>query len=232
MCGRYTLFASRATLERRFEASVPSTFDPRYNCAPGQELLVLRDDDRGRFRRAEWGFTPEWADESMELINARAETVAEKPAFRSAFETRRCVVPADGFYEWADLGDGKRPYRVAFEDDRPFAMAGLWTHWEPPTTQTSLGAFGDEGERDADAVECFTVVTTEPNDVVDPLHHRMAVIIDDNEVERWLADDTPADDLQAMLRTHPGDEMTATLVSDRVGNPANDDPGLLEADGD
>ena len=230
MCGRYTLFASPATLERHLGASVPSAFEPRYNCAPGQELFVLRDDDPGTLRRAEWGFTPEWAEESMDLINARAETVADKPAFRSAFETRRCVVPADGFYEWADRGGGKRPYRVAFEDDRPFAMAGLWTRWTPPTTQTSLGAFGEDDREDA-AVECFTVVTTEPNGVVEPLHRRMAVILDDDEVARWLAADTPAAELQAMLDTHPGDEMTATPASDRVGDPSNDDPELLAAEG-
>jgi len=158
MCGRYTLFASAADLEARFAADF-GAHEPSYNCAPGQDLPVITDEDPSAATRMKWGLTPAWADESFDLINARAETVREKRSFADAFERRRCLVPADGFYEWVDGGgpDGDRPggdasrggtdktpYRVAFEDDRPFAMAGLYERWEPPepeTTQTGLGSF-------------------------------------------------------------------------------------------
>lgn len=227
MCGRFSLFPSPTALSDRFDATLPAGFEPRFNCAPGQDLLVLPDDDPDAFRFAEWGFTPSWAEESFDLINARAETLADKPAFRSAFASSRCVVPADGFYEWADLGDGKRPYRVAFEDDRPFGMAGLWTRWTPPTTQTSLGSFGDDDDGD-DSVECFSVVTTRPNDVVEPLHDRMAAILVDEDVDRWLAADADEDELLGLLAPHPGDGLTVEPVDRRLDDPSNDDPSLLE----
>ena len=222
MCGRYTLAASVAQLQRRFGVSFPDDAAPRYNAAPGQELAVVTDD--GPARSMEWGLTPSWADESFDLINARAETVTEKRSFADAFERRRCLVPADGFYEWAD--SGAKPHRVAFEDDRVFAMAGLWERWQPPTTQTGLGAFTDDGEADTDPIETFTVVTTEPNDVVADLHHRMAVILPPDREDEWLTADPT--DARELLRPHPADEMHSYPVADAVGNPANDDPSLLD----
>jgi len=244
MCGRYTLFTPAAELETRFGADF-GDFDPSYNCAPGQELPVIADEDPTAARRMEWGLTPSWADESFGLINARAETVREKRSFADAFERRRCLVPADGFYEWVDGGgpdgtdgrgggSGKTPYRVAFEDDRPFAMAGLYERWEPPepeTTQTGLGAFGggsaesDDGETDG-PVETFTVVTTEPNDLVADLHHRMAVVLDPDEEETWLRGDP--DEAAALLDPYPADELTAYPVSTRVNSPGVDAPELIE----
>ena len=244
MCGRYTLFTPAAELETRFGADF-GDFDPSYNCAPGQELPVIADEDPTAARRMEWGLTPSWADESFGLINARAETVREKRSFADAFERRRCLVPADGFYEWVDGGgpdgtdgrgggSGKTPYRVAFEDDRPFAMAGLYERWEPPepeTTQTGLGAFGggsaesDDGETDG-PVETFTVVTTDPNDLVADLHHRMAVILEPDEEATWLRGDP--DEAAALLDPYPADELTAYPVSTRVNSPAVDTPELIE----
>ena len=244
MCGRYTLFTPAAELETRFGADF-GDFDPSYNCAPGQELPVIADEDPTAARRMEWGLTPSWADESFGLINARAETVREKRSFADAFERRRCLVPADGFYEWVDGGgpdgtdgrgggSGKTPYRVAFEDDRPFAMAGLYERWEPPepeTTQTGLGAFGGgSAESDDDGtdgpVETFTVVTTEPNDLVADLHHRMAVILEPDEEATWLRGDP--DEAAALLDPYPADELTAYPVSTRVNSPAVDTPELIE----
>ncbi|MFW6318494.1 MAG: SOS response-associated peptidase [Halorubrum sp.] len=245
MCGRYTLFAPAADLEARFDADFGGV-EPSYNCAPGQELPVITDEAPDRATRMEWGLTPSWADESLGLINARAETVREKRSFADAFERRRCLVPADGFYEWVDGGgpdgsdgrgggSGKTPYRVAFEDDRPFAMAGLYERWEPPepeTTQAGLGAFGggaDDGSRDDDAggpVETFTVVTTEPNELVADLHHRMAVILAPDEEGTWLRGD-PAE-AAALLDPYPADELTAYPVSTRVNSPAVDAPELIE----
>jgi len=245
MCGRYSLFASPAALAERFGAPPPEGFEPRYNCAPGQELpVVVGDGDGGRggtdaadatgdgdgpadrrFARMTWGLTPAWADESFDLINARAETVREKPAFREAFERRRCLVPADGFYEWVDEGGEATPYRVAFEDDRPFAMAGVYERWEPPTRQAGLGEFGGGGA-DPEPVVSYAVVTVEPNDVVAPLHDRMAAILDPGDEAAYLRGDP--EEAAALLDAHPGDRMRSHRVSRRVNSPANDDPGLLD----
>jgi len=249
MCGRYTLFAPAADLEARFGVDF-GAYEPSYNCAPGQDLPVIAGEGPSAATRMNWGFTPTWADESFDLINARAETVREKRSFADAFERRRCLVPADGFYEWVDGGGpdgdgpdggasrgetGPTPYRVAFEDDRPFAMAGLYERWEPPepeTTQTGLGAFGggaDEGDGPGDGggpVEAFTIITTEPNDLVAELHHRMAVILDPAEEETWLRGDP--DEAAGLCDPYPSDELTAHPVSTRVNSPAVDAPELVE----
>ncbi|MFB6194051.1 MAG: SOS response-associated peptidase [Halobaculum sp.] len=223
MCGRYTLAATVAELESRFGVSFPTDAAPRYNAAPSEELAVVTGEEA---RGMEWGLTPSWADESFDLINARAETITDKRSFADAYERRRCLVPADGFYEWADTPDGKHPYRVAFEDDRVFAMAGIYERWQPPTTQTGLGAFTDDGEADTDPVETFAVVTTEPNAVVSDLHHRMAVILPPDRESDWLTADP--DDARDLLRPHPPDEMHSYRVTDAVGDPSNDGPELLE----
>ena len=244
MCGRYTLFTPTADLEARFDADF-GAHEPSYNCAPSQELPVIADKDPTRVTAMKWGLTPAWADEAFDLINARAETVREKRSFADAFERRRCLVPADGFYEWVEGGGadgdhggaGKTPYRVAFEDDRPFAMAGLYERWEPPepeTTQTGLGAFGGgtgdtaEGEtvEETGPVETFTIVTTEPNECVADLHHRMAVILAPDEEAIWLRGDP--DEAAALLDPYPDDEMTVHPVSTRVNAPAVDAPDLIE----
>ena len=225
MCGRYTLAATVAELESRFGVSFPSGAAPRYNAAPGQELAVIVGPDESA-RSMEWGFTPSWADESFDLINARAETITDKRSFADAYERRRCLVPADGFYEWTDTGSGKRPYLVAFEDDRVFGMAGIYERWTPPTTQTGLGAFTDDGQAETESIETFAVVTTEPNAVVSELHHRMAVILPQERESEWLTAD-PAD-ARELLTPHSSDEMYSYPVSDAVGNPANDDSSLLE----
>jgi putative SOS response-associated peptidase YedK len=245
MCGRYTLFTPAADLEARFDADFDGV-EPSYNCAPGQDLPVIADEAPDRATRMKWGLTPSWADESFDLINARAETVREKRSFADAFERRRCLVPADGFYEWVDGGgpaegdgraaggSGKTPYRVAFEDDRPFAMAGLYERWTPPepeTTQTGLDAFGGGSGDGSDAddgglIATFTVVTTEPNELVADLHHRMAVILDPDEEETWLRGDP--DEAAALLDPYPADGLSAHPVSTRVNSPAVDAPELIE----
>ncbi|SHH26068.1 SOS response-associated peptidase [Halobaculum gomorrense] len=233
MCGRYSLTLSAADLAERFDAAAPDDWEPRYNCAPGQELPVVADDDPGSFRRMRWGYTPPWADESRDLINARAETVDEKRAFAESFESRRCLVPADGFYEWSDHGGEKRPYRVAFGDDRAFAMAGIHAMWEPPTPgrQAGLGEWGggDDalGDDAADErIEAFAVLTTEPNDLIADLHHRMAVVLPRDREGDWLAGDLGTADL---LTPYPGGDMRFYPVSTRINSPANDDPSLIEA---
>jgi len=228
MCGRYTLTVDGDDLEARFDARLSdSGFDPRYNMAPGQELPVITNEDPEAFRRLEWGLVPSWADDDGGgLINARAESVDEKPSFREAYERRRCLVPADGFYEWVETEDGKRPYRVAFEDDRPFAMAGLWERWEPDATQTGLDSFGGglDGGTETGPLETFTIVTTEPNDLVADLHHRMAVILDPDDERRWLSGEAGRE----LLEPRSADGMTAYPVSTAVNDPATDEPSLVE----
>ena len=235
MCGRYTLLVEQADLEERFDAQFADAsegFEPRYNMAPGQRLPVITNEAPETIRRFEWGLVPSWADDdSGGPINARAETVDEKPTFREAYERRRCLVPADGFYEWVETDSGKQPYRVTFEDDRVFALAGLWERWEPDdeTTQTGLEAFGggaDDAASDGDdgPLETFTIVTTEPNDLVGDLHHRMAVILEPGTEREWLT----ADDPSALLEPHPADEMRAYPVSRAVNDPSVDDPSLVE----
>ncbi len=226
MCGRYTLFVDQADLEERFDATFDEPFSPRYNVAPGQRVPVITNDDPETIRRLEWGLVPSWADDDAGgIVNARAETIAEKPSFREAYARRRCLVPADGFYEWVETAEGKRPYRVAFEDDRPFAMAGLWERWEPETTQVGLDAFGDGSvERGDEALETVTIVTTEPNDLVADLHHRMAVVLSPDDERRWLNDDDPRE----VLEPCPAEEMRAYPVSTAVNDPTVDDPSLVD----
>jgi len=236
MCGRYTLFTPAAALESRFSASFGESFEPSYNCAPGEMRPVIPDRAPTQTCRMRWGLTPAWARERFDLINARAETVRRKRSFADAYESRRCLVPADGFYEWVDdeRGHGTQTYRVAFEDDRPFALAGLYERWEPPepeTTQTGLDAFGG-GTADADTaadtepIETFTVVTTTANDLIADLHDRMAVILDPDDEATWLHGDPDA--AAALMRPYPSDSMEAYRVSDRVNATHTDGPALIE----
>jgi putative SOS response-associated peptidase YedK len=224
MCGRYSLFTPVEDLEQRFDAVAVEGVEPTYNAAPGQQLPVVAGDRPDRIDRMRWGFVPAWAEAfDGGNINARAETVAEKPSFREAYERRRCLVPADGFYEWVEEGDGKRPYRVHFEDDRPFAMAGIWETHERTVEQTGLDQWTDgEASATTERVDTFAVLTTEPNDVVDPLHHRMAVILSPDEEAAWLAGESVS------LAPHDGAEMDAYPVSTAVNDPANDRPELVE----
>ncbi|NHN46766.1 SOS response-associated peptidase [Halostella sp. JP-L12] len=241
MCGRYSLFAPREDVVDLLDAAPEREFGPRYNMAPGEELPVVRDAASDRIEFLRWGLVPHWADDDgigNDLINARAETVAEKPSFRDAFRQSyadadgpragRCLVPADGFYEWVDEGDGKQPYRVAFEDDRPFAMAGLWATWEAEVEQVGLDAFGDGGDATPETrrLETFAVVTTEPNDLVADLHHRMAVILDEDDRGAWL--DADPDAAADLLDPFPADEMRAYPVSTAVNDPSNDAPAVAE----
>ncbi|QZX98884.1 SOS response-associated peptidase [Halobaculum rubrum] len=229
MCGRYSLTLSAGDLAERFDATAPDDWEPRYNCAPGQDLPVAAGDAPDEFRRMTWGYTPPEADDARDLINARTETVDEKHAFAESFESRRCLVPADGFYEWSDHEGRKRPYRVAFEDERAFAMAGIHATWEPPTPgrQAGLGEWGGGSEDGAgdERVEAFAVLTTEPNELVADLHHRMAVVLPRDRERDWLAGEVGKPDL---LAPYPGDDMRYYPVSTRVNSPANDEPSLIE----
>ncbi|MEF8938124.1 MAG: SOS response-associated peptidase, partial [Halovenus sp.] len=212
MCGRYTLFTPAEELAERFGTRTPD-WEPRYNCAPGQDLPVVTGSEPDRFSHQQWGLIPDWADDaSTASINARAETISEKPSFADAVEHRRCLVPANGFYEWVDRDAGKQPYRVAFGDDRPFAMAGIWSRWEPPSRQTGLGEFGDGSvSSDPEPVDTFAIVTTEPNDLISDLHHRMAVILEPDAESTWLHG--PVEAALDCCDPYPADDLTAYPVS-------------------
>ena len=245
MCGRYTIFTSPDALEDRFGATADRSLEPRYNAvanakrllpanlrfatAPGQELPVITNDAPDTIAHLQWGLIPAWADDPSignRLINARAETVDEKRSFREAYERRRCLVLADGFYEWTATNAGKQPYRVTLDDGEPFALAGLWERWQPPQKQTGLDEFGNsEPESEADPVETFTIVTTEPNAVIEPLHDRMAVVLPADSEQRWLDGDG---DRTELLEPYPAEEMRAYPVSTAVNDPSNDSLALVE----
>ena len=220
MCGRFTLGATAATLAAQFDLANVPTWTPHYNIAPTQEVLVVLQPSPQANREARlhrWGLIPPWAkDPSIgnRMINARAETVATKPAFRRAFKERRCLLLADGLYEWQRQERRKQPFYIRLRDGRPFAFAGLWEHWE-----------GSEGM----AIQSCTILTTTSNEVVGRIHDRMPVILSPTDYDRWLdpSIQEPAV-LQTLLRPYPADEMTAYPVSTRVNNPANDSPECVE----
>jgi putative SOS response-associated peptidase YedK len=228
MCGRYSLFAPPDEIETRFGATFAESFEPTYNAAPSQSLPVVTNEAPDTIQRMEWGLIPSWADDRSDhgYINARAETVGERASFSDAYESRRCLVPADGFYEWVDRDGGKQPYRVALPDDGVFAMAGLYERWRPPQRQTGLGEFGASGGGgEDDVVETFTILTTEPNETVEKLHHRMAVVLSPDEEATWLAGD--AADREAILDPYDG-PMRSYPVSTAVNSPGTDHAGLIE----
>lgn len=228
MCGRYSLFAPVSDVEERFGATFEYSFTPRYNAAPGQSLPVITNDDSDVIQQMEWGLVPSWADDRSEfgLINARAETLTERASFSDAYERRRCVIPADGFYEWAETNGGKEPYRITLADESVFGMAGLWERWGPPQRQTGLGEFGggsvDEGP---ETVETFTIVTTEPDGVVGELHDRMAVVLDPDGVTTWLHGEDA--ERQSLLARYDGD-MRAYRVPRTVNDPSNDSWAVVQ----
>lgn len=239
MCGRYTIFVVDTDFENRFGAVPRDSLDPRYNAAPGQDLPVIRNDSPTEITRLRWGLIPRWAEEERtNFINARAETLREKRSFAEPFKQRRCLVLADGFYEWAETERGKQPYRITLDERELFCMAGLWERWTPPDTQSDLGAFtagaADGGTDGDDAgsgsaagpepIETYTIVTTEANEAVGELHHRMPVVLPREEERRWLEAD--AEDLDDLLAPYPGG-MDAYPVSRVVNDPSNDAPELI-----
>lgn len=218
MCGRYTLIRL-ADLVHVFPwiTTVPG-FTPRYNVAPGTPIPVIANDRPERFDLFVWGLVPSWAKDPAignKLINARAETLAEKPSFRTALRRRRCVIPADGFYEWKanPAEGGKTPMYIRLKTGRPFGFAGLW--------DTRHGPGGEE-------MRSCTIITTAPNDLVAPIHNRMPVILPPEGYETWLdpGEATP-EDLQPLLAPYPADRMEAYPVSRRVNKPGVEGPELV-----
>ena len=230
MCGRYSLTTAPEAMRALFGFKTLPNLPPRYNIAPTQQVAVVRTGDRTGDGSGEnggardlvmlrWGLIPHWAkDASMaaKMINARAETLSDKPSFRDAVKTRRCLVPADGLYEWRMEDGHKQPFRIGMKGGAPFAFAGLWEFW----TATATGAGMDQG----DEVETVTIMTTAANEKLRPIHARMPVILPPEAFDGWL---DPANDPEAacaLLIPYPAEPMAFYRVSQGVNNVRNDDP--------
>jgi putative SOS response-associated peptidase YedK len=215
MCGRFTLSASAKTLKDLFPLLDFAEQAARYNIAPTQNVLAVRnqkDTAAPELVQLRWGLIPAWADDPAignRMINARAETAATLPAFRSAFEHRRCLVLADGFFEWQKTAGRKQPYYIRLQEGQPFAFAGLWERWR----------------KGADPIESCTILTTDANDLIRPLHDRMPVILEPGMFDRWLQADVG--ELGRLLKPLPNERMVAYPVSTRVNNARIDDPGCV-----
>lgn len=220
MCGRYSISVPPQAIQKLFELEDVPDMPARYNVAPSQDVPVVREGPKGRelvFLR--WGLIPFWSKDPKQgptPINARADTAPEKPAFRGAFKSHRCLLPADGFFEWkpASGGGKKQPVYFRMADDSPFAFAGLWDRWEGP---------------DGQVIQSCTLLTTEPNELVATVHDRMPVILPADAYGLWL-DPTVKDPhaVQPLLRPYPAEAMKAYAVSTRVNSPRDDDPSLIE----
>ncbi len=219
MCGRFVQIASPADLEFSFQTTNPlPNVQPRYNAAPGQDLMVVRrhpDTGQRSLDLLRWGLIPHWAKDpkiAWSSINARVETLDTRPAFRSAYRKRRCLVPADAFYEWKKEGTRKQPYAIALKSRELFAFAGLWENWQDPEIEQW--------------VRTFTIITTDANELVAPIHDRMPVILAPEDYDGWLLPET---DAKALLWPYPAELMTAWPISPRVNSPRNEGAELLEA---
>ncbi|MCX7895162.1 MAG: SOS response-associated peptidase [Thermoanaerobaculum sp.] len=217
MCGRFVQATPAEVIAEVFGLEEVPVLSPRFNLAPTQEAAVIRvESGQRRLVWLRWGLIPFWAREAQmgqRLINARAETLAEKPAFRQALSFRRCLVPATGFYEWKQEGAGKVPFFFQLRRGGPMAFAGLWERWEPPQ---------------APAVESFTIITTAANAFVGSFHHRMPAILPEEAWERWLdPTNRNGSTVLPLLRPAPDDWLEAVPVSRKVNNPAYDAPDCL-----
>ncbi len=221
MCGRFTSSQPRSAVAERFQVTVPETYSERFNLAPTQRVLIVREREGEREAvLAKWGLLPHWAkDERLayKMINARAETLGEKPAYRSLLGKYRCLVVADGFYEWTVGADGKKqPILFRLADGGLFAFAGLWTHRTDAATDQR--------------VESCSIITTRPNDLVAAVHDRMPVILPGDVENSWLDPDISRDHALSLLEPYPAGLMVSAFASPLVNSVRNDDPGLLIAE--
>lgn len=222
VCGRYSLFTDYAILIDRFNVEKMAVdegeYTPSYNVAPSQQIIaIINDSHKNRLGTLRWGLIPPWAkDEKIgsKMINARSETVAEKPSFRNAFKKKRCLVVADSFYEWQRKGGEKIPMRIKLKNGEPFAFAALWESWKAPDGKT---------------VNTCSILTTEANSLMKSIHDRMPVILTKEEEEMWL--DPNVEDverLKGLLKPYKAEEMEAYRVSEEVNSPKNNKPELIE----
>lgn len=219
MCGRFAFYSPSEAATALFGVSAPVEVQPRYNIAPTQFIAAIRNDENRERELVmlRWGLVPFWAkDPSIgnKMINARAETVAEKPAYRAAYRHRRCIVLADGFYEWRKEGDVKTPHFISLASGDPFALAGLWENWT--------------AKESGETLQTTTLITTAANDFMTPLHHRMPVILESNTAGEWLAGSTDLLDDVAVITP----ALQAWPVDRRVNNARNEGEELVSAVGD
>ncbi|HET6389154.1 SOS response-associated peptidase [Hyphomicrobium sp.] len=220
MCARYSLTTPPEAVRAFFDAPSVEDFPPRYNIAPSQPTLIARNDVHGRpeLQLVRWGLIPSWLKDprslTSPLINARAETAAEKPAFRGAMRHRRCLIPVSGFYEWTGDRKARRPHLIRMKDQELFALAGIWEDW--------LGADGSQ-------IETMAILTTSANEEMSRLHDRMPVIIEQGDFERWL-DCRPgtAEGVLDLLKPLRSGQLTATAVNPKLNNPRAEGPELQE----
>lgn len=227
MCGRFTLHSNLNLILQQFALDDAPDLTPRYNVAPTQDVPIVRATAEGReLAMVRWGLIPSWAkDEKIgnRLLNARSETAAEKPSFRAAFRRRRCLVVADGFYEWKKVGAAKgapkQPYYIRMQDHRPFGFAGLWETWRGP-----------KGAELPEPKQSCTILTTSPNALMEPLHDRMPVILPPGDYEMWLDPSFEGlEALQALQQPYDPDAMIAEPVSTLVNSPRNESPECIAA---
>ena len=213
MCGRFYLTATSAEIRKKFKVDDGRDLVPRYNIAPTQLSPIVVEVGKGRgLRTARWGLVPSWSRDlslAAQMINAAAEAIEDKPAFRTSFHAQRCLVPASGYYEWQTKGAKKQPYKIALRGGALFAFAGLWARWAPET---------------GEPVETFAIITTQANKLVSEVHPRMPVIIAPADYQRWL---TASDQTAKRLLVPYISGMTIAPVSDRVNNIKDDDVGLI-----
>ena len=221
MCGRFTLSASPTSLTETFPGfELPDQLTPRYNITPTQNVAVVANNNPGKIDLFRWGLIPSWAKDPTignRMINARSEILSQKPLFRTAYRRWRCLILADGYYEWRKEPGGsvKTPFYIRMASEKPFAFAGLWEQWQP--------------SRDADAVLSCTILTCPPNEMLEQIHHRMPVILDYDAYDLWLEpNNQPPAELNHLLKPYPADEIEAYPVSRLVNKPQNDTPACIQ----
>ena len=220
MCGRYALYTDYAMILERFhieESAVDEgEYSPSYNIAPSQKVLaVVNDGTKNRLGYLKWGLVPPWAKDQKigyKMINARAETAAEKPSFRHAFKKKRCLIIADAFYEWQRTDEGKIPMLAKLKSGKPFAFAGLWETWQSP---------------DGETVNTCTILTTQANRVMGTIHDRMPVMLSEEGEKLWLDPEQAPQVLEELLKPFDSDEMETFEVSDAVNSPKHNGPELI-----
>jgi putative SOS response-associated peptidase YedK len=236
MCGRFARRSTQQVLADWFGVDLEEMpwFIPTFNAAPQSTQPIVRlsrDTGAREFVLARWGLVPYWAKDAKvgySTFNARAEELLSKPAFREAFKKRRCLIPADAFYEWQKIDvKTKRPHAIALRSGGPYAFAGLWESWKPESSKPESGTQESGKPRQDPPLQSFTIITTDPNEVTEKLHDRMPVILEPRDYIRWLEPGDPQRPPVDLLRPYPAEQMRAWPVSDRVGNVRNDDPALL-----
>ena len=219
MCGRFSLVVPERFFSKIFVFKDLPEMQPDYNIPPGVDIWAVRtpdSSDEAEVAQLRWGLVPHWAKDPKignRMINARSETAAEKPAFRTAFRKRRCLIPADGFFEWKRNGKSKTPYFIHLQDKQPFAMAGLWERWTSP---------------DGSELDSCTILTISPNSLMQELHDRMPVILSNENIHSWLNKNTPLEELHRLTAAFPAEKMKAYPVSPLVNSPRNNGPECLE----